>query len=212
VPAKPSASRAAPVPIRDLLRDRRLWGLVFATVFIMSLYTLWQNWTTLYFVNAWHLSQDDANRRYAWIPQVFGTLGGFFGGWLAFFWIGRGVDVLRSRMRVGWISGWLLLLTAAIPLMPTPGLAAAAICSSFFWTVCISANLYALPIDMFGPSRAAFGVSVLTFAYGLMQAFAAPAIGWMVDHFGFTAVCVTGSVLPVIGVWILRVMANPRKI
>ncbi|MGD1090372.1 MAG: MFS transporter [Bryobacteraceae bacterium] len=212
IPPKAVAVRKAPAPIRELLRDRRLWGLVFATIFLMSLYTVWTNWTTLYFVNTWHLSQDEANSRYAWIPQVCGTLGGFFGGWLAFFWIGRGVDVIGSRLRVGWISGGAILLTAAIPLMPTPGLAAAAISSSFFWTVCISTNLYALPIDMFGPARAAFGVSALTSAYGLMQTFASPAIGWMVDHFGFSAVCVAGSVLPLVGVWILHVTAKPRKV
>lgn len=209
VQPKPDAAWNRTAPIQDLLGDRRFWGLIVATVFLMSLYTLWTNWTTLYFVNTWHLTQDEANRHYAWLPQVFGTLGGFFGGWLAFRWIGQGGEAIRSRIRVGWISGVALLLTAAVPLMPTPGWAAAAICSSFFWTVCVSANLYALPIDMFGPGRAAFGISALTSAYGLMQAFAAPAIGWMVDHFGFSAICVTGSAMPLIGVWILRLTAEP---
>jgi hypothetical protein len=76
---------------------------------------------------------------------------------------------------------------------------------SFFWSVCISVNLYALPIDLFGPRRAAFGVAVLTSAYGLLQAFASPVIGGMVSHFGFRAVCVTMSVLPLVGVGILQV-------
>ena len=105
----------------------------------------------------------------------------------------------------------MLLVTAAIPLMPTRSLAAAAVSMSFFWSVCISANLYALPIDLFGPRRAAFGVAVLTFAYGLMQAFFSPVIGRMVDHFGFTAVCVTMSMLPLIGVGILQVTTREKS-
>jgi ACS family hexuronate transporter-like MFS transporter len=205
IPARPAAKTGSTAPVGDLLRDRRLWGLVFATVFIMSLYTLWTNWTTLYFVEQWHLTQAEANRRFAWIPFAFSTMGGFFGGWLAFHWIRNGVGVLAARMRVCWMSAAVGLLTASIPFMPTMPLAAAAISVSFFWAVAITTNLYALPIDLFGPARAAFGVSALTFAYGLMQAFASPVIGWTVDHFGFPAVCVSVSALPLVGVWILRV-------
>lgn len=205
IPAHPAAKTFPAASIQDLLRDRKLWGLVFATVFIMSLYTLWTNWTTLYFVEQWHLTQEEANRRFAWIPPVFATLGGFFGGWLAFHWIRRGVAVLAARMRVCWISAGVALITAFIPFMPAIPLAAAAISVSWFWAVCISTNLYAFPIDLFGPARAAFGVSALTFAYGLMQAFVSPAIGSIVDHVGFTTVCVAVAALPLIGVWILRV-------
>ena len=205
VPARAAVNAVKPARAAELLRDRRLWGLVLGTVFIMSLYTLWTNWTTLYFVHEWNMTQEDANRRFAWIPQVFGTLGGFFGGWLAFRWIHEGRHVIAARMRVCWISAAILLATAAIPLMPSTTLAAAAICLSFFWAVCISTNLYALPIDLFGPGRAAFGVAALTFAYGLMQALLSPAIGTIVDHFGFPTVCVLVSALPLAGTWILRV-------
>lgn len=209
IPAKemaPAAEGAA--TLKELLRDKRVWGLAFATVFIMSLYTLWTNWTTIYFVNDWSMTEKEANAHFAWMPAVFGVMGGFFGGWLAFRSIRAGTEVIAARLKVSWLSAALLLVTAAIPLMPSRGLAAAAVSMSFFWSVCISANLYALPIDLFGPRRAAFGVAVLTFAYGLMQAFASPVIGGMVDHFGFRAVCVTMSVLPLVGVGILQATAK----
>jgi hypothetical protein len=108
-------------------------------------------------------------------------------------------------MRVCWISAAMTLLTAAIPFMPSPALATAAICVSAFWGLGISTNLYALPIDLFGPARAAFGVAALTFAYGLMQTFVSPAIGSIVDHVGFTTVCFSVAALPLVGVGILRV-------
>lgn len=190
--------------IADVLRDPQLWGLVGSTVFMMCLYTLWTNWTTLYFVEQWHLTQEAANSRFAWIPPVFSTVGGFFGGWMAFHWIRGGTRVISARMRVCWICAFAALIaTAAIPLMPTRTLAAAAISISSFWAVCITTNLYALPIDMFGASRAAFGVAALTFSYGLMQTLLSPAIGWVVDHFGFNAVCLGMAGLPLVGVWIL---------
>ncbi len=96
-----------------------------------------------------------------------------------------------------------MLGTALVPLAPTTGIAAAAISLSFFWSVALSEAIYALPIDLFG-SRAGFGVAALTCAYGFMQAFLSPAIGGVVDRFGFSAVCIALSFTPLIGVAILR--------
>jgi MFS transporter, ACS family, hexuronate transporter len=210
IPATPSLHTAPQVSIRDLLRDRRLWGLVLGTVFIMSLYTLWTNWTTLYFVEQWHLSQADANRRFAWIPPMFATVGGFAGGWMAFQWIRGGMDVMAARMRVCWICATVACVaTAAVPLAPTMLLGNVAISASAFWAICASTNLYAMPIDMFGVGRAAFGVSMLTFAYGLMQAGFSLGIGKIVDRFGFSTVCLAMAGLPIIGVAILRFTIQP---
>jgi len=203
VPARVEQRTSAP-PIADLLRDRRLWGLALANALVMTLYALWSNWTTLYFVQERHMTQDQANQQFAWIPPVFATAGGFCGGALAYRWIQRGVGVVRARMRICWISATVLLATALVPLMPTPALAAAAISLSFFWTLAISTNLYALPIDLFGAPSAGLGVAALTCSFGLMLAFVSPWIGSVVDRFGFTPVCVAMSVMPLAGVAVLR--------
>jgi hypothetical protein len=118
--------------------------------------------------------------------------------------------VVSARLRVCWLSAAFALVTAAVPLMPGRGLAAVAVSLSYFWTVCVSTNLYALPIDLFGPRRAAFGVAVLTFAYGSMQFFASPAIGRVVDRFGgFRVLLFAMAGLPLAGVWILQVATKP---
>jgi MFS transporter, ACS family, hexuronate transporter len=204
----PSAAQDSPparrTGIQDVLRDRRIWGLAIANMLVMTLYTLWTNWTTIYFVQQHHLTEVQANREFAWIPPIFATLGGLFGGWLAYRAIRGGAGVLSARMRVCWTASVLLLGTAAVPLMPSALLAAAAISASFFFCLSISTNLYAMPIDFFGAERAAFSVSILTCSYGLMQTFLSPLIGLMVDHLGFSIVCVTMSVLPLAGIAILR--------
>jgi len=195
-------------PIREggghLLRDPRFWGLALANAFVMTLYALWSNWTTLYFVQERHMTQDQANQQFAWIPAVFATAGGFFGGVMSYRWIRAGMNVLRARMRICWISAVILLATAAVPLMPHPALAAAAISLSFFWTLAISTNVYALPIDLFGPARAGLGVAALTSSFGLMTAFLSPWVGSVVDRVGFAPVCVVLSAMPLVGVGILR--------
>jgi MFS transporter, ACS family, aldohexuronate transporter len=203
-PALPASSTTPPTPLKNILTDRRFWGLVLTTVFIMMLYTLWSNWITLYFVHERHMTQDQANRQFAWIPPVFAGLGGLCGGAIMYRWISRGMNVIRARLRLCTIAAAILLLTAAIPLAPTNGLAAAAISLSFFWSVALSGAVYALPIDLFGPARAGFSVAALTCAYGWMQTLLSPLIGTTVDRFGFSAVCVPLSFTPLIGVAILR--------
>jgi hypothetical protein len=193
--------------LKELLRDKRVWGLALGTVFIMSSYTLWTNWTTLYFVEQWHLPQAEANRRFAWIPPIFATVGGFAGGWMALHWIRSGMNVMKARMRVCWICAIAAgIATLTIPLAPDPFWADVAISWSAFWAICATTNLYALPIDMFGSGRAAFGVSALTLAYGGMQAASSPVIGKIVDQHGFSTVCVAMAGMPILGVIILQAM------
>lgn len=188
-----------------ILRDRRIWALAAANALVMTVYTLWSNWTTIYLVEQQHLTESQANQQFAWIPPVFAMLGGFSGGWLSFYLSTHSnKGVFEARLKTAWIASAFLLLTAAVPFMPTPGLAAAAISLSFFWCLAISANFYVMPIDFFGARHAAFSVSLLTCSYGLMQTVLSPLIGRMVDRAGFTPVCLVMAVLPLAGVAILR--------
>jgi ACS family hexuronate transporter-like MFS transporter len=208
-PAKQTTPSGA--NLTDLLRDRKLWGLVVASMLYMTLYTLWTNWTTLYFVQSRGMSLDEANRNFAWIPPLCATLGGFAGGSLAFRAIRSGIPVQRARMRVCWLGAALALSTASIPWMPNPILAAAGISMSFFACLVILTNVYSMPTDLFGVERAAFGGAVLTFAYGAMQAVVSPLIGRLVDLWGFSAVCVAFAFMPMAGVAVLR-LTIPQQI
>ncbi len=198
--------------VGTMLGDGRFWGLVIANILYMTMYTLWTNWTTLYFVESRGMSQLEANRQFAWIPPVFATLGAFAGAAVAFRLIRAGVPAFDARMRICWTAAALLLATAAVPLMPSAFWAAAAISFSFFCVTAMSTNIYVMPIDFFGAGRAAFGVAALTFAYGLMQAFVSPAIGHMIDHFGFASVCYALAPLPLMGVAVLKVLCHGNPV
>jgi MFS transporter, ACS family, hexuronate transporter len=203
VPAHADEERKASARMGQLLRDRRLWWLAFANALVMTAFALWTNWTTLYLTQERHLTQQQANQQYAWIPTALGIAGGFVGGGMAYSLIRRGSKPVAARLRVCWIGAAVLLITAGVPLMPSPGLATALIGVSFFCTLVLSTNLYALPIDLFGAGRAAFGVAAITCSYGLMTALLSPAIGAVVDRVGFTPVCVAVSALPIAGVGVL---------
>jgi ACS family hexuronate transporter-like MFS transporter len=204
------ASSAAPAgdslsfSIRDVLRDSRLWGIVATSALTMTLYSVWMNWTTVYFVQQLGLSQTDANRYFAWIPPLFATLGGLFGGWLAMRQIDRGSKPVDARLRICLVTAPALLITAAVPHLRTPGLAAAAISLSFFGCMTILTNLHVIPIDLFGAKRAALTSAALTCMFALTSTITSPLIGVVVDRFGFGVLCAGVSVLPGLGALILR--------
>ncbi len=208
VPVLAESSRKAVLPVRELIADPRLWGLIGANMLLMTVYSLWVNWTTIYFVRVFGMSQDDANRQLVWIPNLVASLGGVFGGWLSLRWIGGGMEVIRARLRVILLGALALLSTALLPAMPSPGWATAVICFSYFSCVAASVNIYAMPLDLFGAGRAAFGVSTLTAAYGLMQAFFSPLAGAIIDRHGFPPVCILVAALPLASWALIRATAR----
>jgi MFS transporter, ACS family, hexuronate transporter len=197
----PAEQRTFP---RQPLRDRRLWAVALAYSLVFTLYMLWSNWTTVYLVQERHLTQLEANTRYAWFPPAFAVLGGFLGGGLAFALIRRGMGGLEARMRACWLTAPLLLAGVCIPFLPTTALAAAAIGVSFLALQSILGNLFLIPLDLFGARPAGVANSLLAFVATCTQAAASAAIGAAVDQAGFTVLCVAASMLPLLGLGILE--------
>jgi ACS family hexuronate transporter-like MFS transporter len=201
-PLTPAVSQKLSGGAARVLRDRRLWALVTANLLTMPLYSLWTNWTTAYLVHERGLTESAANLQFAWIPPVLATLGGLAGGWMAMRRAALGIQ--RSRYLVCVWAAVGLLSTAAIPFLPSAGAATLGIGLSFFLTLAISVNVYAMPLDLYGPERSGLTFSLLTSVYGLMQAVVSPQIGRVVDRFGFAPICVVGAICPLSGVLVLR--------
>ena len=194
-----------------LARDWRLWALAAANVLMMTVYSLWMNWTTIFLESVHGLTMADANRQFAWIPPVFASLGGLSGGWLSMRWARAGAGLYAARLRVCVIGGVALTTTALVPFVPGAALATAFISLSFFMAVAMSVNIYAMPLDLYGSGRAAFAVSALTASYGLMQTVASPIFGRLIDLFGFGPVCGVCGVLPLASLVLLAIVGRSRR-
>jgi MFS transporter, ACS family, hexuronate transporter len=211
VPVKEAqAQEQRPILAGALVRDRRLWAFVFANVLSMTVYTLWSNWTTVYLVQA-HRMALAATASYAAIPPLFFNAGGLAGGWLSLRWMRGGSAALPARLRACLLSALAMLATAAVPLLPGPRFAIAGISFSAFWAAAMSVNLYTMPLDLWGAGRAAFAVSMLTAAYGAMQAVFSPVTGALIDRAGFSPVCACVAVLP-LGAWLVLRAAVPARV
>jgi len=189
--------------LAGLLRDRMLWGFVLANILSMPVYTLWTNWTTLYLSEAHGLSLIHANRL-APVPNFFAYAGGLAGGWFSLRLIARGRQALAARRHACLLSALAALLTAAVTVAPGPWWATLAISLSFFSITSWSVNLYTMPLDAFGGARAAFCVSLLTGAYGAMQAVLSPLFGAIIDGYGYTPVITGAAVLPLAAYGVLH--------
>ena len=194
----------------SLLRDRNLILLVVANVLWMGAYSIWFNWTTLYLVNVHGLTLKQA-AGFVWIPPLVSNLGGFFGGWLSLRWMSRGVDTVAARRRAVFVGAAGMLSTLLLPLASNPVAATSVISASFFFALAGSVNIYALPIDLYGPSRAGFTISALTFAFGVLQTVISPIVGWLGDHRLYHQVAFLAAVPPVLGALTLAFVTSPRQ-
>lgn len=168
--------------------DARLWALMAANILWMSAYSFWGAWTTKYFVTVHHLTITGA-ASYAAVPPLASMAGGFFGGWLALYWMKQGVAAVPARLRVILISALGGLVTVLVPAANDPFQASAAISLSYFFCLAGSVNLYTLPIDLYGPERAGMAISALVVAYGFLQFTISPIIGWAAQNVGYGPVC-----------------------
>ncbi len=196
VPAEPVSASARSVSIKEILADSRYWIFIAATILGMATYSLWTNWVTPYLVKTWSLTQAQANAQFAWITPLMGLLGGLTGGYLTLYWSRHGVAIQQARMRAIWIGCLGMLVTAAVPYMGSAGGAALLMAISYFCGTMFTVNLYSMPLEVFGRQRAAFAVASLTSAYGFMQTFISPLVGWTADHYGFAPVCQVIAFLP----------------
>jgi ACS family hexuronate transporter-like MFS transporter len=185
-----------------LIRDARFWALIVANGLSMTLYSLWTNWTPKYLVHMGLSPSEAAN--YSWVVPLCGYAGSFLGGSLSWRFIRRGDTPVRARKRVCLLAAIGCLATAMIPLTHTPSLATIGMSFSFLAIGAWSANLYTMPVDIFGAARAGFATSGLVFAYGAMQAIISQPLGKIVEHWGFAPVCVAFAALPMLAYTILR--------
>jgi ACS family hexuronate transporter-like MFS transporter len=193
-----------------LLLDSKLLALVLANVLWMGAYSLWTNWTTLYLtkVHGLTLKQSAA---YIWIPPLISNAGGFFGGWLSQRSMNRGVEAVSARCGAVWWSAVGMLITLLLPFAPNAGWATVIIAASFFFALAGSVNIYAIPIDLYGPARSGLAIAALVFAFGVLQTVISPIIGYMSDHKLYNGIVWIVALPPLLGALVLQMIRSRRS-
>ncbi len=133
--------------------------------------------------------------RYAWVPYTFGGVGYILGGWLSGRMIRAGWSVARSRKTAMAVGAVLLPSAILAPLVPSAGMALAAICVVVLGHAIWVTNLLTLPADLFQPGEVgtASGFSGMGGAIG--GALANWFTGSVVFHFSYLPIFICAGLL-----------------
>jgi len=141
------------------------------------------------------------------IPAAAALFGGLLGGWISLRLVNGGVPAMAARFRVCAAAAVLSLVNAAIPAAGSPGRSAAGISVAMFGLAAFSVNMYTLPLDAFGLSRAALAVSMLVASYGALQFVISPLFGRIIDVHGYAPLTALAAFTPLAAcavLWVAR--------
>jgi len=201
---------ARPAPPLRLFRTRFVSMLTLAKVFVDPVWYFYIFWFPQYLksVHGFDLAQIGMT---AWIPFVTADLGNLVGGWLTGYLIRRGVPTSDSRKGV--VALFALLMTAGIPAILTTNVwtSVAFISVATFGYTGFNTNALAFPADVFPRNMVAsvWGLASMGAGFGGMV-FGALS-GWVIDRYGYTPVFFGYSLMPLLGLAIIRFLLGPLK-
>jgi ACS family hexuronate transporter-like MFS transporter len=88
----------------DLLKDNRVRAIITVRLLTDPVWVFYFAWTPKYLNKVWHFDLAHMGL-FGWIPFLFGSLGGVFGGVASDWLIRRGLQPAQARKRLLYISG-----------------------------------------------------------------------------------------------------------
>ncbi len=147
-PLKTSGKRES---LLDLVKNRNVRAIVLARLVSDPVWVFYLYWTPKYLTDVWGFNLKDIGL-YAWIPFVFGGLGGVFGGAASDWLIRRGLAPAQARKRLLYIAGAVAPVGMIIGFAHSPALALALIAIMAFVVYIWYIDTAALISDVF-PER-----------------------------------------------------------
>jgi ACS family hexuronate transporter-like MFS transporter len=189
----PGAAEPTPVPLRQLLGIRSVWGCVLARVLTDPISYFFFFWIPKFLQQERGFSLADIGK-YSWIPFLAGAIGNVVGGALPRWLIGRGWSLNRGRKTVMFVaSASMPLLCYLVTRVPDPGVAVALMTGMMFaHTLWLNV---ALPAEVLPPRVVGTVTGIGGCLGAAMGVITQQMIGWTVEHVSFTPVFAVCSVV-----------------
>jgi ACS family hexuronate transporter-like MFS transporter len=203
-----AVQKSRPPAAWKLFRTRFVWSFTLAKVFLDPVWYFYTFWFPEYLKQARHFDMV-AIGRYAWIPFLVAgagnLLGGMLGGWL----LRRGLSVTVARKTA--VTFFAALMLTAIPaaLVENVWLSIAFVSLAMLGYTGCSANMLAMPADVFPGNAVASVYGLASMGAGFGGMIFTLLTGWAVDHFSFVPVFFGFGVMPLICASILWKVSGP---
>lgn len=208
-PPRPEGEvQRARVPVGRLLRTRFVPYFTLSKVFLDPVWYFYIFWIPKYLATTHHMTLLEIGKT-AWIPFLSADIGNLAGGALAALLIKAGLPVPAARKLS--MSAFALCMTAAVgaALAPTVGWALAFISLATFGYTGYSANMLALPADVFPGSSVASVYGLASMGSGFGGMLFSWLSGRVIDAHGYMPVLIGYGVMPLIALAILLGFCGP---
>jgi ACS family hexuronate transporter-like MFS transporter len=138
-------------PLSRLLKDKNVQAILLARFLSDPVWVFFLFWTADYLKRDWGFSLTDIGL-YAWIPFIFGGLGGVLGGVASDFLIRRGLGAAAARRKLLYLGGMLAPVGMLTGFVGSPAASIALIALMAFVCYVWFINTAALVSDVF-PER-----------------------------------------------------------
>jgi MFS transporter, ACS family, hexuronate transporter len=170
------------VPLLDLLKNKKVRAIVSARLVSDPVWYFYTFWTPIYLVDKWGYNLKEIGF-YAWIPFLFGAMGGVFGGAFSDRLIRKGIIPIKARKRVLFTAGIFAPIGIAIGFAYTSAISLALIGVMAFIVYLWFINTAALVTDAF-PQRIVGSVLGLMGTAGTIGGIVLNwTAGYILDHY-----------------------------
>jgi ACS family hexuronate transporter-like MFS transporter len=207
-PEAAGEASAPPPPAWHVFRERFVWSLTLAKIFFDPVWYFYIFWFPQFLSSVHHFDLARIGL-YGWIPFLTADAGNLAGGAFSAVLIRRGVSTPAARK-----ASFILfagIMTSAIPavLASNAHLAIAFVSVATFGYTGCSANMLALPADVYPKNVLASIWGLASMGSGFGGMFFSLITGWVVAHFSYKPVFFGFAVTPLVCVAILLFVSMP---
>ncbi len=199
---------AARVPVRDLLRTRFVRFFTLSKVFVDPVWYFYIFWIPKYLSTVHHLGLLEIGRL-AWIPFLTADVGNIGGGALAGLLMRAGLTVPAARRACMTLFALCMAGAAGAVFAPTVGWALVWVSLATFGYAGYSANMLALPADVFPKTAVASVYGLASMGSGFGGMVFSWLTGRVIDRHGYVPVLLGYSLLPLVALAILLFLCGP---
>lgn len=195
---------------KELFSTRFVWAFIISKIFLDPVWYFYIFWFPAYLKQARHFDLLSIGK-YAWIPFFAAGVGNIAGGGIAAVLFRMGLSRSMTRKLAVTIFACLMVMTAPAVIVTDARFSVALVSIAMFGFTGVTANMLAMPADVFPANVLASIWGYAGLGSGLGGMVFALATGWLVDRYSYVPVFFGFGVMPFIALLIVWTLMGPLR-